>query len=226
MIPSPTAILFDLDGTLLDTAQDMACALNQVRNLYQLPDLPLELVRPIAGQGTRALLKLGFGITDEAQFLLLREQFLTFYQKNCAETAYFFPNVQKVLTHLEENNILWGIVTNKPQRFAQEILHKLELARRAACVIYGDTLPHAKPHPAPIHHACQLIQKNPAHCLYVGDMETDVIASKAAGMPAMVALYGYFDSHEDPYRWGADAYIKQPLDIIDWLEQKIRASCQ
>jgi 2-phosphoglycolate phosphatase len=216
-MPLTRAVLFDLDGTLLDTAQDLAFALNQVRHLHQLPELPFDLLRPVVGQGTRALLTLSFGPLTEARLMQLREQFFMFYQQHFADSSCLFPDMEKVLSHLEEKKIPWGIVTNKPERFTRELLKKLHLTDRAACVISGDTLPRAKPDPEPIRYACQLIQKNPLECVYVGDMATDVIASKAAGMPALVALYGYLDAKEDPYSWGADAYIKHPLEIIDWL---------
>jgi HAD superfamily hydrolase (TIGR01549 family) len=125
--------------------------------------------------------------------------------------------MEAVLQYLEESKTPWGIVTNKPERFTLKLIEKLQLTARAACIVSGDTLKNSKPHPEPILHACQLLQQNPAECLYVGDSEIDVIASRAAGSPVLTALYGYISAEEDPYQWNADGYIKHPDEIITLL---------
>lgn len=132
----------------------------------------------------------------------------------------FFPNVEKVLAHLENQQIPWGIVTNKLTRHAQPLLKALNMETRPGCLVCGDTLAKAKPDPLPILHACELLQQDPAHCIYVGDAATDVTASKAAGMKSLVAMYGYIHEEDDPYLWEADGYIQEPLELIQWLGNK------
>lgn len=216
-------VLFDLDGTLLDTAPDLVFALNLIRQEQQLSPLPLQLIRPIANLGSRAMIKAAFDIReDDPVFSKLRDQFLGYYEQNIANSTQFFPNIDKVLTHLDDHDIPWGIVTNKPSRHTRLLLDALNLDKRAACIIAGDTLPYAKPHPEPILHACRLLKESPANCIFVGDAATDVTASKAAGSRALVALYGYLQANDDPYSWQADGYIHDPSEIIEWLAKHPR----
>lgn len=214
------AVLFDLDGTLLDTIPDLVYALNQVRAENGLPELPVSDIRPIATLGSKAMVKIAFGIdTDHPEFNAYREHFLNLYEKHLADSTRFFPQIENVLDHLENNNIPWGIVTNKLTRHALPLLKAMQIAHRAACVICGDSLATFKPDPGPILHACRLINQDPGHCIYVGDAETDVTASKAAGTKSLVALYGYIHANEDPYAWKADGYIQEPLELIEWIEK-------
>jgi phosphoglycolate phosphatase len=212
------SVLFDLDGTLLDTAPDMVHALNIIRQEYGMPELELHHIRPYVGHGAKMLLKLGFGV-DEAShdYSILLEKLLSAYDDCLTRSTILFPQMSAVLDHLEAKNIPWGIVTNKPARFTLNTLHALDLSRRSGCIICGDTLTNRKPHPEPILHACNILQRSPATTLYIGDAATDVIASKAAGTKSLVALYGYIGAEDDPYDWKADGYIKNPAEIIDWL---------
>lgn len=211
----PKAILFDLDGTLLDTATDLSNALNSVLLNRQRNPLPLATLRPAAGSGCRGLLKMGLNITeDHPDYTALCTELLTHYEAHIAQTTQFFPGMAHVLNQLDAMQIPWGIVTNKPERFTLKLVDLLALKHRSACIISGDSLPHSKPHPAPILHACQLLQRDPSECLYVGDSEIDVIASKAAGSPALVALYGYISPEENPHAWQADGYIQHPAEIL------------
>lgn len=208
------AVLFDLDGTLLDTATDLAFALNAVRQQHSLPDLPIEEIRPHVGYGVKSMLKLAFDIDEQdAKYADLQQSFYQIYQQCLASTTRLFPGMAELLDYLEANAIIWGIVTNKPARFTDPILEAVNLKKRSACVISGDTLALRKPHPAPILHACELIQRLPQDTFYIGDAATDIIASKAAGTHSIAALYGYIGQHEDPYLWQADSYIKEPLEI-------------
>lgn len=212
------AVLFDLDGTLLDTAPDLGFALNELRRAHHLDAIPLSVFRPIAGLGTRALLKLAFDIEErDPNYANLREDFLALYQKHLADTTKFFPHIETVLTHLDQQEIPWGIVTNKHSQFTTKLLKALHFDHRPLCVIAGDSLPTFKPHPAPILHACELLKQHPSNCVYIGDTAIDVTASKAAGTVSLVALYGYIAEEENPYAWQADGYVKEPLEIIDWL---------
>ena len=214
-----TMVLFDLDGTLLDTAPDMAHALNSLRDEHDLPHLSLDAIRPHVGYGSKALLKLGFNADEQdAQYASLLSTFFSNYEKCLARSTVLFPGMSEVLTHLEDSNIPWGIVTNKPARFTHDLLDALDLSRRSDCTICGDTLEKRKPHPEPILYACHLLQQPPANTVYIGDAPTDIIASKAAGVRSLAALYGYISKDEDPYAWKADGYIKTPTDIISWLK--------
>ncbi len=212
-------VLFDLDGTLLDTAPDLANVLNLMRHERQLPALPLSLIKPAVGSGSQAMVKLAFDMDNtHPEYPSLVETFFSHYMNSLANETTLFPGMDAVLIHLERNNIRWGIVTNKPARFTNVLLDALQLTQRSACVVSGDTLDKRKPHPAPILHACDLIGCDPASTLYIGDTVTDVMASKAAGTIALAALYGYISPHDDPTSWQADGYIKTPLEILDWVK--------
>ncbi|HSW68897.1 MAG TPA: phosphoglycolate phosphatase [Gammaproteobacteria bacterium] len=212
------AILLDLDGTLLDTAGDLGTALNRLLIEHQLPVIPLDIIRPEAGSGCRGLLKLGMNIEpDDKRYPLLSEQLLEFYQCHLLETTKLFPGMENTLAFLEKKGIPWGIVTNKPTRYTDQLLAHLKLDKRAACVISGDTLAKRKPHPEPILHACELLRQDPRHCLYVGDSRVDIQACKAAGSPSLAALYGYIPAGEDPLSWGADGYINHSEEMIQWV---------
>jgi len=213
-------VLFDLDGTLLDTAPDLVYALNLIRLERSLPEIPVSLIRSIANLGSKAMLRAGLDIDDaHPELPMLREQFLAHYHQNIANNTRYFPHVDKVLQYLDNKYIPWGIVTNKPGKLTDHLLKTLRIAHRPRCVVSGDTLSRAKPHPDTILHACRTLQINPASCLYVGDAATDITASKAAGTRSLVALYGYINSKDDPFSWKADGYVHEPMEIIDWLEE-------
>ena len=212
------AVLFDLDGTLLDTVPDLVYVLNQIRIAESLPALPVSTIRPIANLGSKAMVKIAFGMEEsDPGFKRMREQFLGLYEKHLADSTRFFPNVEKVLDHLDERQIPWGIVTNKLTRHTQPLLKAMGVDHRPACVICGDSLKTAKPDPAPIRYACELLQQMPKHCIYLGDALTDVTASKAAGTKSLVALYGYIHGDDDPFSWEADGYLEEPLELIQLL---------
>jgi phosphoglycolate phosphatase len=212
------AVLFDLDGTLLDTVPDLVYALNCLRKEYVLPELPQSAIRPIASLGSRAMIKQAFGIEEsDINFNTLREKFLDLYEKHLADSTRFFPNVENVLTHLESANIPWGIVTNKLTRHTRALLKALRFEHRPACIVCGDSLATYKPDPEPILYACQILKQQPDECVYVGDAITDVTASKAAGTKSLVALYGYIHADENPLAWQADGYIRDSIEIIDWI---------
>ncbi|MBU1665776.1 MAG: HAD-IA family hydrolase [Gammaproteobacteria bacterium] len=212
-------ILFDLDGTLVDTAPDLAYALNVLRSRRGLPPLADNLTRPQASHGTQGLLRVGFGITQEqAEFSALREEFLAVYASHLTVHSPMFPGVAEMLTHLEARGLKWGVVTNKPARYTEPLLDHLGLLARASCVVSGDTCAQPKPHPAPMWHACKLTASDPAECLYVGDAERDVSAAAAIGIPTLVALYGYLGEDDRPEAWGAHGFIEAPLALLDWLQ--------
>jgi phosphoglycolate phosphatase len=214
-------VLFDLDGTLLDTAGDLGRALNQLLREHDLPIIPLETIRPEAGRGCLGLLKLGMNVDpDDSRYPALAKQLLVWYQKYLLDTTTLFPGMRETLDYLDKNAISWGIVTNKPARYTDPLVQHLQLDKRAACVISGDTLENRKPHPEPLLHACQLMQIKPENCLYVGDSAIDIEACKAAGTSSLAALYGYIPANENPLSWGADGWIHHASEIIPWLSRR------
>lgn len=218
----PGAVLFDLDGTLADTAPDLAGALNALRLQRGLAPLPVEALRPYASAGARGLLGAGLDLRPEhAEYEAHRVAFLDLYEQMLDRDSRLFDGIEPLLSALEDRGIPWGVVTNKSQRFTPRVVAGLGLDRRASVVVSGDTTPHAKPHPAPLLHACAQIGVEPAAAIYVGDDLRDVQAARAAGMPAVAAAYGYLGEAGEVASWGADAVIQQPaalLGLIDWRD--------
>ncbi len=215
-------VLFDLDGTLLDTAPDLAFALNTLLVEQKRAQLPFEQIRPFVSYGSTTLVKMAFNLTEHDQtFAGLRQAFLNLYADHIADKTVFFPGMADVLNTLEKRGIQWGIVTNKPAWLTEPLLQQLGLTSRSVCNISGDTLPQNKPHPAPLLHACQLAQSLPESCIYVGDAQRDIEAGQRAGMRTLVALYGYIDEKETPTQWGATGMLQQPLDLLSWIDQSI-----
>lgn len=212
------AVLFDLDGTLLDTAPDLAAALNRMRDKRGLPPLTLAQCRPQASHGTRGLLSIGFDvIPGHAGFEALRDEFLGLYEDTLTANSPLFDGMAEVLASLEARRIPWGVVTNKPTRYTEPLLDHHGLLKRAACVVSGDTCARPKPHPEPILHACEVAGITINDCVYVGDAERDMQAARAAGMSGLVALYGYLDANDRPHEWGARGYLCTPADLLDWM---------
>jgi phosphoglycolate phosphatase len=213
------SILFDLDGTLLDTAPDLAQALNATLQANGLNTLPFEQIRPLVSHGGTAMIRHGFQLEPEhPRFEPLRVQLLEHYQAHIADQTRLFPGMPEVLNGIEARGLNWGVVTNKPGWLTEPLLAALDLQRRAAGVVCGDTLAQCKPHPAPLLHACELIGSEPARCLYIGDARRDIEAGQSAGMVTLVALFGYLNDSDRPQDWGASALIHQPADILAWLD--------
>jgi len=214
------SILFDLDGTLADTAPDLAGALNAVRLSRNLPELPNKVIRPAVSLGASMMIKVGFDIEEgHSDFEEIRENFLRIYSENIANKTKLFDGIEEVLSELENTKKTWGIVTNKSSALTIPLLKALSLDKRAACIVCGDTLEHTKPHPAPIIHACQQIQSDPALTVFVGDAKRDIEAGNKAGTKTVVALYGYINENDDPKKWGADGIITSPHEIHEILEK-------
>lgn len=212
------AVLFDLDGTLADTAPDLGHALNLQRERHGLPPLPQKIIRPYASHGTVGLFDIGFGLTpQDARFESMREEYLALYTANLCLRTTLFPGMAELLAALEARNISWGVVTNKPARFTNPLLERLGLIGRAASIISGDTCAHPKPHPEPLLRAAREIGVAPQSCLYVGDAERDIEAARAAGMSALIADYGYLGATDRPETWGAQGRIDTPQGILLFL---------
>lgn len=212
------AVLFDLDGTLADTAPDLTAALNRVRADRGLDPLPYRALRPFASHGARGLIGAGFGVApDEPEFAALRDAFLAHYEAALCVDTTLFDDVAALLDAIEASGRRWGIVTNKLTRYTLPLLEQLRLTPRAATVVCGDTTPHSKPHPAPLLHAARSLGVAPAQCLYVGDARRDIDAGVAAGMPAIVARYGYLEPTDEPADWPAVGAIDRPSALLRWL---------
>lgn len=222
---SRPAVLFDLDGTIADTAPDLGYAVNQQRIARGMPELPIESVRSHASSGARGLLKIGFDINpDDSGYEAMRDEFLSIYERNLARSSELFPGMASVLSRIEQHGMQWGIVTNKAERFTFPLLRALGLLERSGVVICGDTTPHPKPHPAPLHAAADKLGIAATECIYVGDDERDVQAGQAAGMPVIVARYGYLGNGKPPESWGADGYIDSPMELLDLLFAEAKGS--
>lgn len=215
------AVLFDLDGTLADTAADLAAALNRVRADRALPPLPLALLRPHASDGSRGMLGSGLGVTREhPEWEMLKDAFLDYYAAALAVHTRLFADAERVLAEIERRQLSWGIVTNKAARFTLPLLERLALAPRADVIVCGDTTAHAKPHPGPLLHAAARLGFAAAECVYVGDAERDVAAARAAGMAALVASYGYIGADVAPEAWEPDGLIDSLPAVLDWLPDR------
>lgn len=215
----PAALLFDLDGTLIDSAPDLAGAANEQREAHGLPALPHEPLRRMVGSGARGMIGVAFGLAPGAEgYDALREDFLRRYRQRLLRETAVFDEMRTVLDHLDALPMPWGIVTNKALDMAEPIAQGLGLHRRAAVLIGGDSTPHTKPHPEPLLEAARRMGLEPRECVYVGDDPRDVRAGRAAGMRTLAAAWGYLGDTEPVERWGADQVLTSPLSLLKWLE--------
>ncbi len=216
-MPAIKTVLFDLDGTLADTAPDLAAALNHVLIRHGKPALPYETIRPVVSHGGVALTTLGFG-KDHPEFDTLYRELLDYYQANIDTHTTLFPGMDSVLDRLEQAGMNWGVVTNKPGWLTTPLIKALQLDQRASTIVSGDTLEKRKPHPAPLLHACRQTGSEAAECVYVGDAQRDIEAGNRAGMHSVIALFGYIDENDTPSQWQADAMVQTPAEILPLIE--------
>ncbi len=221
----PTAplrtVLFDLDGTLADTAPDLAYALNTLLQQDRRTPLAYEQIRPVVSHGANAILRLGYDVALESnEFAALRNRFLEIYRANLARATRLFPGMDDLLSYIEDADMNWGVVTNKPAFLTDPLIAALGLASRAVCVVSGDTTANRKPHPEPLLYGCGLAGSAATQCLYIGDAERDITAGREAGMATLVALFGYLGADDHPESWGADALANDPQEIISWIERQ------
>jgi N-acetyl-D-muramate 6-phosphate phosphatase len=213
------AVLFDLDGTLIDSAPDLGAAADLMRTRRGLPSLALERYRSRAGSGARGMLKVAFDMdADHLHFDAFKEEFFRCYESCLTQRTRPFPEVELLLERLQFHGLAWGIVTNKSQRFTQPLSRAMAVFRHASTLVSGDTTPHAKPHPAPLLEAARQLNLAPADCLYVGDDERDIVAGRAAGMATVAACYGYLGPDTPVQAWRADAEVSSPLELLKLLE--------
>jgi 2-phosphoglycolate phosphatase len=212
------AVLFDLDGTLIDSAPDLGAAADKMRTDRGLPSLPDSAYRTMAGAGARGMLGVAFGVTPESpDFETLREEFFVNYERCMTERTYVFDGVLQLLQDIESRGLAWGVVTNKSKRFTEPLAAQMPLFANASVVISGDTTPFAKPHPEPLFEAARRLGLDPTHCVYVGDDERDIVAAHAAGMYSVAACYGYLGAKADTAQWGAGAEINSPAELLQCL---------
>lgn len=207
------AVLFDLDGTLIDTAPDMVRILDDMLAHYDAPNLPYAQARSVVSNGSLGLVRLGFPQASEALLKELQQEYLDRYEADVYRDSTLFPGLDELLDVLERGRLPWGIVTNKPERMTSPLLECLGLGTRSACTVSGDTLPQRKPHPEPLWHACRLANLDPERTLYIGDAERDIAAGRAAGMPTLAAAYGYITDGDDPSAWEADGVAADTQEL-------------
>ena len=218
MFANVDAVLFDLDGTLIDSAPDLGAAADKMRTDRGLTSLPLAHYRPLAGAGARGMIGVAFGLKPEdADFDALREEFFVNYEACMTERTYAFDGVAELIARITQTGLKWGVVTNKSARFTLPLTKAMPLFNTAQSIVSGDTTPHSKPHPAPLFEAARQLDVVPARCVYVGDDERDIVAGRAAGMPTVAAAYGYLGTAVDTAHWMADATIESPADLLKLL---------
>ena len=216
-------VLFDLDGTLVDTAPDLSETTNILLDRHQRPRLSPESIRPYVSHGTIGMLGFACGLAEsDPGFAAMRKDFLDIYANHLCRQSHLFEGMAEVLDFIEQQNLRWGIVTNKPDFLTRPLLQELLLEERCACIVSGDTLPQRKPDPAPMLYAAEVAGSTPAECVYVGDAERDIEAGNRAGMHTLIARYGYIEKSENPEQWLADGWIEQPIELIDWINRKMQ----
>ena len=212
-------VLFDLDGTLVDSAPDLAAAANAMRGQRGLPPLDYRELRPMAGSGARGMLSRAFNVAPkDAAYAALRDEFHDLYQQRMLESTAAFAGIEPLLMRLAQHGLTWGIVTNKARRFAGPLMQDLAPLQGAATLVCGDCTPHTKPHPAPLLEAARRLDCDPAHCVYVGDDARDIEAGRAAGMATVAAAWGYLGPGAVVQAWNADHVITRPAELLPLLD--------
>ncbi len=211
-------VLFDLDGTLIDTAPDMANALNILLQEEGCNALNFDSIRPVVSNGSAALVQLGFPeLEDNPVIARLKKRYLEIYEDKLCVDSVLFPGMDELLKHIEKQNMRWGVVTNKPGWLTDSLMQQIGLSNRAACIVSGDTTKNRKPHPEPMYLACKQAGSHPQNCIYIGDARRDIQAGNNAGMRSVAANYGYIGASENIDEWGADYVVECPLDILALL---------
>lgn len=218
MFENIDAVLFDLDGTLIDSAPDLGAAADKMRTDRGLASYPLVKYRPMAGAGARGMLGIAFGLTaQDPQFNALKEEFFSNYEACMTQRTYAFDGVAEMIARLHQGGLKWGVVTNKAERFTLPLTRLMPLFATAQTIVSGDTTPHSKPHPAPLLEAARQLNVSPQRCIYVGDDARDILAGRAAGMPTVAAAYGYLGSKAETEEWNAHATIDSAIELLNLL---------
>jgi 2-phosphoglycolate phosphatase len=219
MFHNEQAVLFDLDGTLIDSAPDLGAAADKMRTDRGLSSFPLDHYRPMAGAGARGMLGIAFGMSPEhPDFEAMKEEFFVNYENCMTERTRIFDGVVDMIASLVAQGLPWGVVTNKSSRFTDPLTSAMDLFATAGAIVSGNTTPHAKPHPEPLFEAARRLSVDPSRCVYVGDDERDIVAGLAAGMGTVAATYGYLGQQSDISRWNAHLHIDSPMDLLKFLQ--------
>ncbi len=219
ILKQPNAVLFDLDGTLIDTAPDLVWAVNQILTQYHYPNCTYTELRPAAAHGSAVLIEQGFKVSDQhPDFEQWRADFLALYAQNSFNRSQLFAGITEFLQFLAEKQIPWGIVTNKPAWLTDPLIAQIDFLYAPQIVVSGDTCQQAKPHPEPLLFACQKMQLDPKQALYIGDAQRDIVAGKAAGMKTLAASYGYIEPTDHPEKWGADWIVNESNALLSWFK--------
>jgi phosphoglycolate phosphatase len=216
-----SCVLFDLDGTLVDTAPDLISSLNRALNIYGFDDVRHETIKPFISYGAAAMIDHCHPLIADGLKADILETMLNHYQNNIAEHTVFFRGMSDTLESIEARGLKWGVVTNKRECFTNPLMAALNLTGRAACIISGDSTAHPKPHPEPMLAACKQAAVNPKECVYIGDAQHDITAGKNVQMKTLAALYGYLKPGDTPETWGADALIESPEQILSWITKAL-----
>ncbi|MDD4914116.1 MAG: HAD-IA family hydrolase [Methylococcales bacterium] len=211
-------VLFDLDGTLVDTAPDLLASLNRSLTVHGYPQIAAGHVRPLISHGAMAMLDHAAADADAGLKQQMLDYMLDYYLHNIAEHSRIYAGMDEILRSIEEQGLKWGVVTNKRQRFTRPLLDALDLSRRAACIVSGDTTANSKPHPEPMLAACRQAGVLPENCVFIGDAAHDITAGRDVGMKTLAALYGYLQAGDQPQNWGADAVIEHPRQLQQWIQ--------
>lgn len=214
-------VLFDLDGTLVNTAPDLVNALNAVLERHNHPAVPIADVSPLISTGAAGMLGFALGNIPEQRKQVLVNELVDHYHAHIADNSHLYPDMEKVLQQFEQRGVKWGVVTNKVTKLTESLLERLDLTNRAACIISGDTTPHSKPHPAPLLEACRITDTAPNNCVYIGDAKSDIEAAQRAIMPSLAAAYGFVSTDDDPENWGANTVVDNANQILDWVIQHV-----
>lgn len=214
-------VLFDLDGTLVDTAPDLIACLNQALAQHGFASVPSEQVRPFISFGATAMIAHSSAAAAVASHEAILETMLALYENNIVQHGGFFAGMADTLQFIENQGLKWGVITNKHERFTHPLMRALNLTDRAACIISGDTTAHSKPHPEPMQEGCRRAQVAPEHCVFIGDALHDITAGKTVGMKTLAAIYGYLTAQDRPEQWGADALVASPAQITTWLKRSL-----
>ncbi len=219
-----SCVLFDLDGTLLNTAPDLTTALNKALAYFNFPEVSASAITPYISYGAAVMIDTALEqeVSDPVKADIL-EWLLNYYENHIADHTELYAGMPRLLATLETKGIPWGVITNKRERMTHPLMQALDLTKRSACIICGDTTAHSKPHPEPMLTACRQIQVPPEECLYIGDAQHDITAGKAANMKTLAATWGYLKPDDQPQNWGADALIHQPSEILDWITNQTHA---
>ncbi|CAG0939375.1 N-acetyl-D-muramate 6-phosphate phosphatase [Candidatus Brocadiaceae bacterium] len=216
-----SCVLFDLDGTLVDTAPDLIACLNLALSQYDKPTVSADYVKPFISLGAMAMINASVESLNDTQKAELLDTMLLCYEQNIAKHTVFFDGIEETLSTIEQLGLKWGVVTNKRERFTNPLMDALNLTHRAACIISGDTASHPKPHAAPMLAACKQAQVKPEDCVYIGDAIHDIAAGKAVNMKTLAALYGYLKPNDQPETWGADELITSPSHLMTWIHNTL-----